>query len=264
MTYFSRWVSFGVFVLAMSCLSGLHAEDWGSLTGHFIYAGEPPARKPTKITKDKEYCGKCNLLEEDLVVDPKTRGVASVIVWLYVASRKPSPAIYPGYAETENKSVPIDSDKCRISPHVTLFRTTQVLLIRNTDPIGDGIKIDTFRNNPVNLALAPHAEVEHRFPNPERLPTRVSCPIHSWESGWMLILDHPYMGFSNTEGQFEIKNIPAGKWAFQFWHEKAGYLDEVRIAGKPQSWRRGRVEIDIQTGTNDLGAIELVPEIFKK
>lgn len=80
----------------------------------------------------------------------------------------------------------------------------------------------------------------------------------------MLVLPHPYMAVSDAQGRFEIKNIPAGKWAFQFWHEKAGYLDKVTVAGKPKSWRRGRVEIDVQAGTNDLGTIELAPHVFKE
>ena len=261
MTYF-RWIPCGVFLLAVSVLSSLQAQEWGNLTGRFIYAGDPPVRKPIVITKDKEYCGKCNLLEEDLVVDTKTKGVANGIVWLYVAKRKPAPPVHPSYAKTDRATVIIDSENCRVKPHVSLLRTTQTLLIRNTDSIGDGLKIETRYNSPVNLLLGPNGEMPRRFPKPERLPAPVSCPIHTWESGWLLVLQHPYMAVSDTEGRFEIKNIPTGTWKFIFWQEKVGYLDQMKVAGKSLSWDHGRVEIDIPTGTTDLGPIELAPEIF--
>ncbi len=240
------------------------AEQWGTLTGRFVYSGDPPKRKPILITKDKEYCGKCNLLEEDLVVDAKTKGVAYIVVWLYSGRRDPAPTVHPSYAETEKADVVLDSTKCSIAPHVSLLRTTQTLLMRNTDPIGDGIKIDSFRNTPINLMFAPNSEVRRKFPKPERLPVHVSCPVHPWESGWLMVLPHPYMAASKPEGQFEIKNIPVGKWTFQFWHEKSGYLDKVTVAGKPEAWRRGRVDIEIHAGANDLGPIELAPTLFQK
>ncbi len=260
--YCNRLAACCMFFLGTLFISCLQAQEWGNLTGRFLYAGEPPVRQPIEITKDKEYCGKCNLLEEDLVVDAKTKGVANVIVWLYVAKRKPPPPVHPAYAKTDQATVIIDSEECRVKPHVSLLRTSQTLLIRNTDSIGDGLKIDAFRNSSVNLLLGPNAEMTRRFPKPERLPAPVSCPIHPWESGWLLVLQHPYMAVSDTEGRFEIKNIPAGKWTFQFWQERAGYLDQVKMAGKSQSWRRGRLEIDISAETTDLGPIELAPEIF--
>ena len=43
--------------------------DGGDLKGRFVYDGTPPARKPVVITADKEFCGKQNILEENLVVE---------------------------------------------------------------------------------------------------------------------------------------------------------------------------------------------------
>ena len=39
------------------------------------------------------------------------------------------------------------------------------------------------------------------------------------------------MAVSGDDGTFEIKNIPAGKHEFQFWHEAAGYLKNVQFKG---------------------------------
>ena len=80
----------------------------------------------------------------------------------------------------------------------------------------------------------------------------VVCNIHPFMKGYILLLDHPYMAVSGDDGTFEIKNIPAGKHEFQFWHEAAGYLKNVeiqgrrdRIAGPGQADDRGRQTLDL-------------------
>ena len=44
--------------------------DGGDLKGRFVYDGTAPERKPVVITADKDFCGKQNILEENLVVNP--------------------------------------------------------------------------------------------------------------------------------------------------------------------------------------------------
>jgi hypothetical protein len=240
------------------------AGEWGDLKGRFVYDGEPPVRKPIQITADEQYCGRHNLLEEQLVVNRGNNGAANIIVWLLLRRGQPIPPVHESYAKVETAEVKLDSTKCRIDPHVRLLRTTQTLLMRNTDPIGDGLKIDTFSNPAINVLLAPGGELRHQFPAPERLPARVSCPVHPWESGWLLVKEHPYMAASDEDGGFEIKSLPAGKWTFQFWHEKSGYVSEVKLHGKPVTWPRGRLEIEIEPGGNNLGEVKLPPTLFEK
>lgn len=64
----------------------------GDLLGRFVYDGDPPERKPVVVTADKEFCGKQNILEEHLVVDPGNRGLANVFIWLYLARDEALPA----------------------------------------------------------------------------------------------------------------------------------------------------------------------------
>jgi hypothetical protein len=80
--------------------------------------------------------------------------------------------------------------------------------------------------------------------------------------GHLLIQVHPYMAVSGEDGTFEIKNIPAGKHDFQFWHE-TGYLSEVKLpAGKTD--RRGRSNLTIEPGkTIDLGVIKVPASLLK-
>ena len=240
------------------------SAEWGDLQGQFVYDGDLPVRKLILITVDEAYCGKFKLRKEEIVVDPATKGVANVIVWLYRSRSDAAPPVHESYAKTEKAEVNLDSTHCRIDPHVSLLRTTQTLVLRNTDPIADGLKITSLKNKPLNVMIPIRGELLYSFRKPERLPVSVSCPVHGWESGWLLVQEHPYMAVSAADGKFEIKNLPAGEWTFQFWHEQSGYLRQVKRNGKQETWQRGRLEIDIKPGENDLGKVILAPALFER
>ena len=74
----------------------------------------------------------------------------------------------------------------------------------------------------------------------------------------------PYFALSGKDGEFEINNLPSGKWTLQVWHEKAGNVDEVTVDGKASKWSKGRVEVTINAdGVTDLGEIKLSPSLFR-
>ncbi len=238
-------------------------KGWGDLKVRFVYDGEPPTPKPIKVTVDCNYCGvKEKLYEEKLVVNKKNNGLVWVAAWLYVRPHHKIP-IHESFQATEKADVLLNSTNCRVDPHVQKMRTTQTLLVRNTDPIADGIKIDPFRNRPVNMMFDPGGEARLHFRVPERLPVHVACPVHPWESGWLLIHNHPYVGISDQDGTLVIEKLPAGEWKIQFWHESAGYLSKVKIDGKETVWPRGCLKINIKPGLNDLGTVHVSPKVFR-
>lgn len=253
-------------LLATFLLAGAstRAAEWGELKGRFIYDGPPPERKPLTITADHEFCGKKPILEEHLVVHPVHKGVANVIVWLHLGRSDKQPPIHESYKATDNAEIFLDASGCRFEPHVCVLRTSQTLILRNLNPIGDNAKIDTLSNPPINVTLPIGAQVRQKYAAEERLPVRVSCGVHPWESGWLLIKGHPYMAVSKESGEFEIPNLPVGEWTFQFWHEQAGYLSEVMLGRNSVQWIRGRVDLEIGSNGKHLGDILLSPDLFKK
>jgi hypothetical protein len=102
-----------------------------------------------------------------------------------------------------------------------------------------------------------------KFATEERVPSKVACNIHPWMSGYLVVRENPYFAVSDKDGKLTIKNVPAGKWTFQFWHEKSGYIDAGKQEGKNVQWRRGRVELDIKAGGTDLGEVKL-SSVFNK
>lgn len=254
-----------VFVVLGLCVTGQAAaadEEWGDLTATFLYAGEAPKQAPAKVTTDVEVCGKFGVLEESLVVNPKNNGVAHVIAFLTLPKGGAKPPVHPSYLETSQAKVKLDNSHCRFEPHVVLLRTTQTLLLTNSDSVGHNCKVDTFNNPPINYTIPAGGDLTQKFALEERLPTKVSCSIHPWMSAWVVIKELPYMGVSDANGKLVIEHVPAGTWTFQFWHEKAGYLRQVQQNGKAVEWSKGRVELTIKPGTNSLGEIKLTPAAF--
>ena len=64
--------------VSLACLSVSNPAQaqWGTLTGTFVMDGKAPAAAPIVITKDEEVCGKHNLVNESLVVNPDNGGIA--------------------------------------------------------------------------------------------------------------------------------------------------------------------------------------------
>jgi hypothetical protein len=253
----------GLLVGVVTATGSAADGQWASLRGRVVYDGQPPAARKIHVEKDVEVCGKYELIEERLVVNSENHGIKNVIVMLSLA-RGEATEIHESYRATETGEVLLESLHCRFEPHVSLLRTTQTLKIRNSDPKGDNVKIDVLKNLPINIMLPIGYTHAQQFPKAESMPARVSCSIHTWELGWLVVKDHPYMAVTDKDGHFEIKNVPAGQRKFMFWQEEAGYLREVTVGGKPQIWPRGIAEFSLDAGVNDLGEIIVKPSLFRR
>lgn len=255
------------YLLMMSLLlvaSTCHAAEWGDLTATLIYDGPVPAPVKANVNKDVAFCGKFNLVDESVVVDAETKGVANILSFLYVGRGGTKPAVHPDFAKTANDEIKLDNDKCRFAPHFTILRTSQTLLVGNSDTVGHNTNITALDNPAQNILVPAGGELKLKFPIEERFPMQVACNIHPWMQGRIVVKENPYVAITDAKGKLTIKNLPVGKWTFQFWHERPGYVTEVTMGGKKASWTRGRVELTIKPGQNDLGVIKLAPSIFKE
>jgi hypothetical protein len=239
-------------------------EAWGNLSGRFLYAGDPPMRAVLELNKDIEYCAPLKPLEQELIVDPKTLGLQNVVLWLEPKTPEAKIPVHPSYEKSAKGKVLFDNVDCQFSPHVCILRTTQTLAMGNKDPIAHNVAAFFFKNEPFNVNVPTGSTVEKQLPESERLPAKVTCPIHAWMVGYMIVKDHPYVAVTDTQGKFELKNLPAGEWTIRVWHEKPGYIKEAKLSGKPATWEAGRMTVTIKPGDNALGAVELSPSIFQK
>lgn len=234
------------------------SAEWASLSGKFVYDGNPPAQKELKPTKDVDFCGKNSIPDERLVVNPKNKGIANIVVYL----RKKPTAISSSYDSDAKADVQLDNMLCRFEPHVQLLRTTQTLVVGNKDPKGHNTKADTFVNSPFNQLIPALGSMKQNLSAAERLPVKVSCSIHPWMTAIVVVQDHPYMAKTDENGKFEIRELPTGeKLDIQFWHESSGYVRKVTTEDVKIS-KKGRVKLTLD-GDLDLGVIKVDPKSFK-
>lgn len=237
----------------MIVASPADAQEWGDLTGTFVLTEKAPTPKQLEITKDLECCGqyKEEIVDETIIVG-EAGGLSGVYIWLR-PSAKQKVTVHPDVEKqmTENPAV-IENLHCKFQPHtVALWAGKQKLIVKNSDPIPQVVKIDMIKNQAINVTMGIGDTVEQKFPVAERLPGKVTCGLHPWESAFLLASETPYYATTDKTGKFTIKNIPAGEWEFQLWHESVGYF-----AAKP-AWDKGRLTQKIKAGANDLGEVKL-------
>jgi hypothetical protein len=229
------------------------AQQWGNLNATFLYKGTPPTPKKLQVTKDEQFCGKHNLVDESVVVGAN-KGLANVVIFLADPTK---PKIHPDYDKPEaaKSEVKLDNENCRFEPRVLAMRTTQTLLVGNKDPVGHNTKADFFNNSPFNDLIPAGGSIKKTFTKQETQPSPISCSIHPWMNAYLLIREDPYFAVSDKDGNISIKNLPAGEHTFVVWSNK--YVTNVTVDGKPATWARGRVKVNIKPGDNSLGKVEV-------
>jgi hypothetical protein len=265
----SRWAA--VLFAAAACLGGAvgAAEPaTASLSIRFLYDGEPPVPEKLELNKDQEFCGKHNPVSERLLVDPKTRGLANVVVWVDTKASGRTPESPPADKQAgakKPKPPRMDNANCRFEPHVAVMQAGQELHLGNKDPVAHAMLFYAFVNTPVNRTLAANAakdDVVTTFEKPEPLPIKVACPIHSWMLGWLVVQDHPFVGVTDKEGRLRIDGLPPGEWTFRVWHEAGGYVQKATRDGRAEQWNKGQLTVTVEPGENSLGDVQLAPELF--
>jgi len=244
---------FVVLIVAMAALA--NAQEWGDLDGTFVLKGAAPTPAKLQITKDIEFCGKHNLVDESVVVG-QGGALANVVVYLFDTAK---PKIHPDYEKTAKAEVVLDNKDCHFQPHVQGIRVGQTLLLGNKDPIGHNTKADFFENTPFNDLIPAGGQVKKTFAKEEKAPSPLSCSIHPWMNAYVIVREDPYFAVSDKDGKILIKNLPAGEHTFVVWSNK--FISNVTVNGKAPmpAWARGRVKVNIKAGMNSLGKVEVTP-----
>ena len=239
--------------------------EWGHLKGRIVVAGDLPKIEREKVDKDQATClsdGQAPL-DDNLLVDEKSKGLKDAFVMMYLKKGDSTPPIHSSYEQQDATPVEIDNKQCRFTPHAAFVRTGKSLRLKNSDDVGHNCHITLF-NNEINLNLPVGEHIDVKFDKAEKFPGQVKCDMHFWMDGVLLVRDEPYVAITDKDGNFEIKNIPAGQWKFQFWHKKAGYMRNLDVKDKKVG-RRGEVELVFENGkTVDLGTMSFDAAKFKK
>jgi len=229
--------------------------QWGqSLKGRVVLDGNIPPRKPIDVG------GKCvapggKVLDDELVVDEKTKGVRWAMVYLIDAGgdfKKPIP-VKPGLVAALPKTVAVDQPCCQFEPHMVALHSSQSLTAKNSAKEPHNVFSPGANGAPaLNQKLGPGESIEVRGWKAAMLPFTVNCTIHGWMNVRIGVFDHPYFAVTNERGTFEIKDPPAGKYRLVVWHEAVGWV--AADPGKDPNKAGMTIEIhkDTVTETGDI------------
>ena len=238
--------------------STVSAAEWGTLKGRIVIDGKAPTMKPIDNSKDA-VCAAIKLTEERVVVG-KDGGLQNVVVFV----RSKNVDVHTDYKKLADEKVVLDNKDCRFDPHVVGLWTEQTLVLKNSDPTAHNSKVEGFANPAINPLIPANSEVEQNFKAAETTPSPVTCNIHPWMKAYIVVRDNPYFAITDENGEFTIENVPAGKaLEFQVWHEEAGYLKDVSF-GKTKTDKRGRFEMKLKAGENDLGQAKVKATALSK
>lgn len=217
-----------VTVLAAAATSSAEAQ-WGDIKGRVVLDGAVPAvqlliKKGDASAKDAAVCAAEDIPSEEVVVDPTSKGIANVAVYL---RRKPS-KINPELEPAADVDVVYDQKGCRFIPHMAVIQAGQKVRVLNDDAVAHNTRGNPVRNQGFNFIVAPNDRMGVKVPMRagESVPVQVGCDIHPWMRGWWLVVDHPYAAVTGEDGSFTIKGLPPGEHEFRVWQEKVGYLEK--------------------------------------
>jgi len=243
------------FVLAaavtVAALAAPSAHGQGSVKSQVIWNDKTvPKNEEAKVDKDKDHClAKGAILQNQLIIDPKTKGVKNVVFWL-VDAKKPLETI-PTPKALQGKVVEVDQPMCSFVPRHAVILAGQKLVVKNSAPIAHNVKISGGAEGPdLNIALPAGGKLDVGDVKARSFPiVPFSCSIHAWMNGYLLPLPTPYYAVTDAEGKFEIKDVPAGEYRLVGWHEKIGWIF-------PAAKLEGRNKV---VTVKDKGATELEP-----
>ncbi len=232
--------------------SVVYAET-ASLKMRFVLDGEaampaqmnaPPGAAPAGVP----------ILDERILVDPISKGIQNVVVYVDTSRRGTKLDIAP-YEGVKRQLVAANG---RFDPHVLLSRAGDSLEVTNRGPIGHNANIGFFKNPARGFLVPPGKPMVIPLEYPEPAPLPILCNIHPWMSATLLVLDHPFAAVSDPNGVISIDGMPANtRLVLRVFHE-AGQINEVKIDGQKTIWSGSRFAIEMVSGMNDLGDV-LVP-----
>ena len=202
----------------------------GVISGTVLFKGKAPQRTKVDMEEDPQ-CARLHkqpVYQDSIAVNSKGN-VGNVFV--YIKHGLEGKTFQPSAA-----SVTMVQKGCGFEPRVLGIQTGQGYQVINSDPVTHNIHPRPKNNREWNHSQAAGAEpLLRRFIQPEVM-IRVKCNVHSWMKAWIGVVESPYFAVTATDGSFELKNVPPGKYTIEAWQEELGTQEQeliVEPSGKP-------------------------------
>ncbi|MBN9120217.1 MAG: hypothetical protein J0I06_13825, partial [Planctomycetes bacterium] len=205
-----------------------------------------PKLVPADLIKDAELWKPFGpLTYNDTVINPDSRGIADVIVFLRPDSddRKaefPADRIHPDLAGAKSVDHTVTVAGPHFAPRILAARAGDRLVFQNRLPTPIAVGYISHGNGPnavgnrvlFNVMIAQNAAyTSDPLPAMQRVDSFQNSS-QPWMHGFVWALDHPYFAVTDADGRFEMPNVPVGTWRLVAWHQVAGWSATGRLGKK--------------------------------
>lgn len=124
----------------------------------------------------------------------------------------------------------LQKDK-RFVPHVLAVPVGATVEFRNEDELFHNV-FSLSKPNDFDLGLYKSgAQREQVFSTPG--PVQLLCNIHASMNGWLYVSDSPWFAQADPNGRFTVKNVPAGQYEAEVWHEWSTQVAKLTVKVGP-------------------------------
>jgi len=135
----------------------------------------------------------------------------------------------------------MDQTKMTFAPHVMVVQVGTTVEFLNSDPVGHNVYWPSISGNKKlahNLGTWPKGE-KKSFQFNDVGVASLLCNVHPEMNGYIVVAPTPYFALTDKNGNYEIKNIPPGKYTLKTWSEEGKVTTQA-------------VEVGAGTATADL------------
>jgi plastocyanin len=115
----------------------------------------------------------------------------------------------------------VDQTKMTFVPHVTVVQAGTTVEFLNSDAVGHNVYWPSVSGNKKlahNLGTWPKGE-KKSFQFSDVGVAGLLCNVHPEMNGYVVVVPTPYFAVTDKSGNYEIKNVPPGKYTLKTWSE---------------------------------------------
>jgi hypothetical protein len=185
-----------------------------------MFSGTAPKRNPVRAAGIPGGA----ILMEDLVLDPDNH-----VQWAFVYIKQ---GLEGKSFEAATSPLELMQAGMTYQPHVLGVRVDQPLVVRNRDAELHSIHSPALPQASFSGDLTGRGDERVlRFSRPE-IMSLLRCDVHPWMKAWVGVMDHPFFAVTDAAGNFEIRNLSAGKYRVGLWHERLKAEDrDIEVSG---------------------------------
>ena len=202
-------------VVGLFGLQALGFAEGAALSGKVNFEGVPPEPKPINFGAEKQCAmmhGDKMPVDESIVINGN-----KTVKWalVYVKDAK-------GEFKAPETAVEMDQNGCVFSPHAIAVIAGQKITFKNGDPVLHNVRTNSKVNKAFNIAQPIQGMKTSKSFAQEEIGIQIRCDVHFWMAAYVHVLSHPYFAVTGDDGSFTIKDLPAGTYTVEVWHEKLG------------------------------------------